>query len=132
MSGNPTVMPESGRVIDTAAVSLGLPGFVVLAAADYGGELELLVETTESRTGARRRRHRAHLPQVRQQRRHHADPALGVCRQLPVGKEPCHPTLVEVADLQPPGSEPKTDLAQVLQHVPHRRRGIAAPHQPRR
>ncbi len=51
MSGNPTVMPERGQVIDTAAVSLGLPGFVVLAGAEYGGELELLVETTESVTG---------------------------------------------------------------------------------
>jgi len=38
-------------VNDTAAVSLGLPGFVVLAAADYGGELELLIETTDSTTG---------------------------------------------------------------------------------
>jgi len=38
-------------VNDAAAVSLGLPGFVVLAAADYGGELELLIETTDSTTG---------------------------------------------------------------------------------
>ncbi len=51
MSRNPTVMPDRGQVIDTAAVSLGLPGFVVLAAADYGGELELLVETTQGVTG---------------------------------------------------------------------------------
>lgn len=51
MNGNPTVLPEPGQVIDTAAVSLGLPGFVVLAGADYGGELELLIETTGSVTG---------------------------------------------------------------------------------
>ncbi len=51
MIGNPTVMPGRGQVIDIAAVSLGLPGFVVLAGADYGGELELLVETTEPVTG---------------------------------------------------------------------------------
>ncbi len=51
MSRNPTVMPDRGQAIDTAAVSLGLPGFVVLAAADYGGELELLVETTQGVTG---------------------------------------------------------------------------------
>src|SRR5512144_747620 len=30
---------------------LGLPGFVVLAAGEYGGELELLVETTGTLTG---------------------------------------------------------------------------------
>ena len=35
-------------------MALGLPGFVVLAAADYGGELEVLVETTESVTGCPR------------------------------------------------------------------------------
>ncbi len=39
--------------MDTAA-ALGLPRFVVLAAAEYGGELELLVETTESGTGCPR------------------------------------------------------------------------------
>jgi len=32
---------------------LGLSGFVVLAAGEYGGELELLVETTETSTGCR-------------------------------------------------------------------------------
>jgi transposase len=36
------------------AVMLGLRGFVVLAAAEYGGEFELLVETTESVTGCPR------------------------------------------------------------------------------
>ena len=51
MSRDLTVMPECGTVIDTAAVSLGLAGFVVLAAADYGGELELLIETTDGVTG---------------------------------------------------------------------------------
>jgi hypothetical protein len=35
----------------TAAKMLGLPGFVVLGAAEYGGELELLIETTETQTG---------------------------------------------------------------------------------
>jgi transposase len=35
--------------VDT--VTLGLPGFVVLAAGEYGGELELLIETTVSETG---------------------------------------------------------------------------------
>ena len=51
MSGNPTVLPEAGTAPDASAVSLGLPGFVVLAAADYGGELELLVETTAGVAG---------------------------------------------------------------------------------
>lgn len=36
---------------DTAARMLGLPGFVVLAAGEYGGELELLVETTSTVSG---------------------------------------------------------------------------------
>lgn len=36
---------------DTAARMLGLPGFVVLAAGEYGGELELLVETTATLAG---------------------------------------------------------------------------------
>jgi hypothetical protein len=40
--------------VDTATVSLGLPGFVVVAAAEYGGELELLVETMESVAGCPR------------------------------------------------------------------------------
>lgn len=31
-------------------MALGLPGFVVLAAGEYSGELELLVERTESTT----------------------------------------------------------------------------------
>lgn len=35
----------------TAAAMLGLPGFVVLAAGEVGGELELLVETTTVVTG---------------------------------------------------------------------------------
>ncbi len=30
----------------TAEIVLDLPGFAVLAAAEYGGELEVLVETT--------------------------------------------------------------------------------------
>lgn len=42
MEVNATVMP---------ALMLGLDGFVVLGAAEYGGELELLVETTETVTG---------------------------------------------------------------------------------
>jgi transposase len=33
------------------ALMLGLPGFVVLAAVEYGGELELLVETVETVVG---------------------------------------------------------------------------------
>ena len=41
----------SGRV---GAVLLGLPGFVVLAAAELAGEVELLVETTASVDGCRR------------------------------------------------------------------------------
>lgn len=36
---------------EAAARMLGLPGLVVLAAAEYGGELELLVETTVTLTG---------------------------------------------------------------------------------
>ena len=35
-------------------MALGLPGFVVLAAGQYGGELDLLVETTESVSGCPR------------------------------------------------------------------------------
>ena len=35
-------------------MALGLPGFVVLAAGQYGGERELLVETTESVSGGPR------------------------------------------------------------------------------
>lgn len=31
--------------------ALGLPGFVVLAAGEYGGELELFIETTAAVTG---------------------------------------------------------------------------------
>jgi len=50
---NGSALLEGGSV-DTATVALGLPGFVVLAAAEYGGELELLVETTESVTGCPR------------------------------------------------------------------------------
>lgn len=51
-----------------AARMLGLDGFVVLTAGEYGGELELLVETTETVTGcpacgvvARPHGRRAHL-----------------------------------------------------------------------
>ena len=44
MKENGSALLEGGSV-DTATVALGLPGFVVLAAAEYGGELELLVET---------------------------------------------------------------------------------------
>lgn len=36
---------------DTAARMLGLPGFMVLAAGEYGGELELLVETISTVSG---------------------------------------------------------------------------------
>ena len=36
---------------DTAARMLGLPGFLVLAAGEYGGELELLVETISTVSG---------------------------------------------------------------------------------
>jgi hypothetical protein len=43
--------PELSDAAGTATHALGLPGFVVLAAAEYGGELELLIETTESVTG---------------------------------------------------------------------------------
>jgi hypothetical protein len=34
-----------------SALMLGLAGFVVLAAAEYGGELELLVESAETVAG---------------------------------------------------------------------------------
>lgn len=34
-----------------SAEMLGMPGFVVLAAGEYGGELELLTETVETTTG---------------------------------------------------------------------------------
>ncbi len=42
-------MSEDGTGLP--ATMLGLPGFAVLAAGEYGGELELLVETTETVTG---------------------------------------------------------------------------------
>lgn len=42
MSVEATVLP---------AAMLGISGLVVLAAGEYGGELELLVETSESVTG---------------------------------------------------------------------------------
>jgi len=51
---NGTALPAGGTMIDTAAAGLGLSGFVVLAAGEYGGELELLIETTESVTGCPR------------------------------------------------------------------------------
>jgi transposase len=44
------VVDDGSARPDTAARMLGLPGFVVLAAGDYGGELELLVETTATLT----------------------------------------------------------------------------------
>src|SRR5664280_853345 len=63
--------PAGGAAVDTATAALGLPGFVVLAAAEYGGELELLIETTESLTGC------PHRP-LRQRRR-----ASRACRCRP-------------------------------------------------
>ena len=53
MKENGSALLEGGSV-DAATVSLGLPGFVVLAAAEYGGELELLVETTDPVAGCPR------------------------------------------------------------------------------
>jgi hypothetical protein len=44
-------MLVSGEAAVTATLALGLPGFVVLGAAEYGGAVELLIETTESVTG---------------------------------------------------------------------------------
>jgi transposase len=46
--GRPQVRHDATAV---SAVMLGLPGFVVLAAAEVGGELELVVETTGTVTG---------------------------------------------------------------------------------
>jgi transposase len=46
-----SALPASSEAAGTATLALGLPGFVVLTAAEYGGELELLIETTESVTG---------------------------------------------------------------------------------
>ena len=54
MRRNGTALPAAASQADTAAVALGLPRFVVLAAGEYAGELELLVETTESVTGCPR------------------------------------------------------------------------------
>jgi transposase len=48
------VLSAAQASVDMAGATLGLPGFVVLAAAEYGGELELLTETTESETGCPR------------------------------------------------------------------------------
>ena len=53
MKQNGSALLDGGSV-DTGTVSLGLPGFVVLAAAEYGGELEVLVETTDPVTGCPR------------------------------------------------------------------------------
>jgi transposase len=39
---------------DLARRLLGLPGFAVLAVADYGGEIEMMIETTESVVGCPR------------------------------------------------------------------------------
>jgi transposase len=49
-----TGLPTVGGTDGTATVALGLPGFVVVATGEYAGELELLVETTESVTGCPR------------------------------------------------------------------------------
>ncbi len=54
METKDTAAPGFGERTDTATVTLGLPGFVVLAAGEYAGEVELLVETTESVTGCPR------------------------------------------------------------------------------
>ncbi len=55
MNRNGTALPATGEAdAGMATAALGLPGFVVLAAGEYGGELELLVETTESVTGCPR------------------------------------------------------------------------------
>jgi hypothetical protein len=42
-------------------IVLDLPGFAVLAAAEYGGELEVLVETTATAVDCRRCGRRAHV-----------------------------------------------------------------------
>ena len=54
MEQKSTGLPVDGDRVETAAVALGLPEFVVLAAGEYGGEVELLVETFESVTGCPR------------------------------------------------------------------------------
>ena len=57
MGSDGTGMPASadtGDAADTASATLGLPGFVVLSAGEYGGELELLVETAERVAGCPR------------------------------------------------------------------------------
>ena len=54
MNGHVTALPAGPASVDAATRALGLPGFVVLAAAEYGGELELLIETAESVTGCPR------------------------------------------------------------------------------
>lgn len=52
MEEQATAVLTAGQAsVEMAGAALGLPGFVVLAAAEYGGELELLVETRESVTG---------------------------------------------------------------------------------
>lgn len=52
MEEQATAVLTAGQAsVEMAGVALGLPRFVVLAAAEYGGELELLVETGESVTG---------------------------------------------------------------------------------
>jgi hypothetical protein len=50
-----TALPADDAADDPATVVVvGLPGFVVLAVGEFGGELEVLIETTESVTGCPR------------------------------------------------------------------------------
>ncbi len=41
------------REVSAAAAMLGLPGFVVVAVSDYGGECEQAIETTADLVGCR-------------------------------------------------------------------------------
>ena len=41
MEGQGSALPAVDDAVGAATLALGLPGFVVLAAAAYGGELEL-------------------------------------------------------------------------------------------
>ncbi len=81
MSTDCRTLPAVGRGDTSGDLTgrlLGLPGFAVLVVAEYGGELELLIETTEAVTGCPRCGVRAEL--------HDRRPRL--VRDLPISGRP--------------------------------------------
>ena len=74
----------------------------------------------------------ADFPQVTQKRDHRA-PAQRppAASRLPGRQKRRHRVLVELNRFQPRARHPHADLAQILQHVPHRRGRVASIRQPR-